>query len=474
MAAYASLFQGCRPIWEPDEGRYTAVAVQMLESGDWIHPRLHPAHPHYSKPPFTYWALAASLAVFGRNEWAARMPNALALAALIAIAARLGRRFAPRAGWAAGFAVATMPGPLVAANVVTTDTLLAAWEALGALGFVTAWWAGDERQRRRGAFLMWTAFGMAFLTKGPPGLLPLLAFAVFALLERRWQGLAAFRSAAGLAAFAVLAFGWFAVVIAQEPVLLRYFLFNEFVERIASGVHRRNPEWYGPFKAYLPGLLLGSLPWTLPAMKGLGRGLADLRRRSPGAAAEDRLLALWVGVPLVVLSLAKSRLPLYVLPLFLPLALLAVRRLPFPESPRLRGARMWTAAALALATLGLRAVPWHPAPHRDALRASREIAELAGAVPAEVLFVDTRPWYGLSFYMGTQVDRARLHPVRLPDGRDEALARHLERAIRGPRLVAGWPQLLDEIREQARSRGYAVEPLGIIDGLLFCRLGGER
>lgn len=42
LAVLAIAGQGARPLWEPDEGRYTAVAIEMLDSRDWLVPRLHP------------------------------------------------------------------------------------------------------------------------------------------------------------------------------------------------------------------------------------------------------------------------------------------------------------------------------------------------------------------------------------------------------------------------------------------------
>lgn len=42
-----------RGLWDPDEGRYTNVALNMLDSGDWVHPmRNHHSH-HWTKPPLT-------------------------------------------------------------------------------------------------------------------------------------------------------------------------------------------------------------------------------------------------------------------------------------------------------------------------------------------------------------------------------------------------------------------------------------
>ncbi|HET7925866.1 MAG TPA: glycosyltransferase, partial [Rhodanobacteraceae bacterium] len=56
VLAYAIAFQGMRGLYSPDEGRYTNVALNMLDSGDWLKPMLHPEVEHWSKPPLTYWA----------------------------------------------------------------------------------------------------------------------------------------------------------------------------------------------------------------------------------------------------------------------------------------------------------------------------------------------------------------------------------------------------------------------------------
>ncbi|HET9693180.1 MAG TPA: glycosyltransferase family 39 protein, partial [Steroidobacteraceae bacterium] len=88
-------FQGTRGIWEPDEGRYTSVGINMYESGDWLIPTVDGEHPHLTKPPLTYWALAASFALLGHHEWAARLPSAVAFVATGLLVFGLGRRLCP-------------------------------------------------------------------------------------------------------------------------------------------------------------------------------------------------------------------------------------------------------------------------------------------------------------------------------------------------------------------------------------------
>ena len=82
LVAMAFAFQGTRGLWDPDEGRYSSGGIHMQQSGDWLIPTVDGETPHLTKPPVTYWALAASFALLGHNEWAARLPGALPDAAL--------------------------------------------------------------------------------------------------------------------------------------------------------------------------------------------------------------------------------------------------------------------------------------------------------------------------------------------------------------------------------------------------------
>src|SRR5690606_7813628 len=210
--ALALLLPGLRGIWDPDEGRYTNVAMHMLDSGNWLEPHRSEEVEHWTKPPLTYWAIAASVATFGRNPWAARLPAALSYLLCTWLCLRIARRLAPGSERMAALAFATMLLPFGAAQLITTDALLAACEALAMWGFVEARF-GEPGRARRWLALMWTGFGLAFMVKGPPGLLPLVAVAAFDATGGRdspegrrprvlqWEG---------LALFALIALPWYA------------------------------------------------------------------------------------------------------------------------------------------------------------------------------------------------------------------------------------------------------------------------
>ena len=405
VLAYACAFQGTRPLYSPDEGRYTNVALNMLDSGDWLRPMLHPEVEHWAKPPLTYWSVASSIAVFGRHEFAARLPGALAFAGTVLLMMRLGRRFVPEQPWLPALAYASFAFPPLAANLVTTDTLLTLWETLQAVAFVELWWAATPALARRARLLLWLAAGLAFMTKGPPGLLVLGACMLFVISSGNWVGLRRLFAWDALLVFLVIGGTWYAVVAVREPGVLRYFLVEEVVNRVASDKMHRNAEWYGALKIYVPTVVLGMLPWLPLLVRAWWRRRAGFIDRIR-ANDESRLLACWFLLPFVVFMLARSRLPLYLLPLFVPLALMTARAL-VPLDLRRARTRALLAAWCALLVV-LRAVPAYIDVPADDRALARALAAQLPVLPNEVAFIDTDPRYGLRFYLDSEIERLEL------------------------------------------------------------------
>lgn len=421
LVLLAFAFQGTRGIWEPDEGRYGSAGLHMLESGDWVVPTVDGVHPHLTKPPLTYWALAASFGLLGPDEWAARLPSALAFVGIGLFLFGLGRRLCPVKPWLPPLVWATSFAPVMAFNIVSTDPILVFCETAAMYAFVEAW-TRDDATSRRWYVLMWLAWGLAFLTKGPPGLLPLLGVVAYlAVHERRvlrqlfpWQG---------VLLFVLVAFSWFAVLIAQQPDRLGYFLGNEVYARVFTAKHDRNSHWYGAFEVYVPMLLVGTLPWSVFALVAAGGPRAAwrewrgrLRQRRP----EWLLLAYWLLVPLAVFFLARSRLQLYVLPLFVPLALMMAR--PLARWDWLQGRRLVLTAVAATAVLiGLKGVLAHWPSDRDGREITRQLNQLTSPDAYQrIVFVGLRPYYGLGLYLDKRVEGIELGERRFEYSRSIA------------------------------------------------------
>ncbi len=454
--ALAFTLLGARPIWDPDEGRYSNVALNMLESGDWVHPMRNHEEGHWTKPPLTYWAIAASVGGLGYTPFAARLPVALAYLACVGLCWRLARRLVPGREAVAGLAFATMAVPLLAAQVLTTDFLLAAFEALALLGYVEARFSGSGRPRRW-LLLMWLGFALAFMTKGPPGLLPLLAVLGFQALSPKstrpplwfWPG---------PVLSLLLGLSWFAVVSFRQPGLLAYYLGTEVIERVAGHGFNRNSQWYGWLSIYGATLVLGSLPWTLRIgawLRGIPASWRAWRDGRPEAAGPV-LVALWLALPLLVLCLARSRLPLYVLPLFVPLAIAAAAASAQP--PR----RRWLVLVIGV-VLGLRIAALFFHTHKDADQWASEIRRRVDFPVAEVVFVDDMARYGLHLHLGAEVEKVSLRPRtesrRFTDESGHGFA--VEVLEREPNSVFITKQEnLAAVRAVARAHGAAVQAHG--------------
>ncbi len=106
LAALLYLVASAGPaLFDQNEAQYAGAVREMLnrpadylpsvrgqtERGHWYVPT-NDGVPRLQKPPLVYWALLASMSVFGVNEFAARLPNALVSLAWFAGIFLLGRR----------------------------------------------------------------------------------------------------------------------------------------------------------------------------------------------------------------------------------------------------------------------------------------------------------------------------------------------------------------------------------------------
>jgi 4-amino-4-deoxy-L-arabinose transferase len=465
--AAAFAFQGSRGLWGSTEGRYAECAREMLATGHWLVPHLD-GRPHWSKPPLGYWAMMAGMAVLGANEWGARAANALAFVVLVLAVARVGALlWDRRTGRVAGLIAATSPFLVAGANVVSLDLLLALWVVLVMMAYAEARRASRPRLRRLWVVALWAFAGAGFLTKGPAVLVaavvPLLAFHFWAV-RRRWTRPRLF-SPVGLLLFVAIGFGWYLWAVLSTPGLLTYLLGAEVVARTTGERFGRNPEWYKPFALYLPAFVFGPGLWAIywfAPLRGGGAGrrfasfVAGLGRNDPAV-----FLLLWIALPLLVFSIVRSRMPLYVLPLLPPVALVlarfAVRRIETGGS--VLGFRLALLAACVLAVAGKAAVARLPA--REDARVVFHACQPFDRPGTTFILYALNPNYGLEFYLG-----GRLLHVSPRDPSEERLLpllADLERSAPGGQcvLVVHRAQFLraEALLDQA-GRSFRLRPAG--------------
>ena len=358
---------GSATLWDIDEGRNCQCAYEMFLSGDWVVPTFNSVL-RTDKPALLYWLQIIAYALLGVNEWAARLPSALAGLGTLFVVYELGRRmFSKSTSLLSGIILATTPMFVVASRFANPDALLSAFTTLTLYAF----WRCQERPETRWFLLAGAAAGLAVLAKGPVGIvLPGAIVFVYLAWEGRLGLLADRRFGWAITAFLLVSVPWYLMVgIQTHWEWPKGFFLNHNFGRLTGTMegHGGSVLYYYPIV-----LIVGTMPWsiflgativaayctclrppTAPPRTRSGwigwltypkfavdrfrwnrlrpgtPGNATWQRRCDpagrGGTAAYRFLAVWALMYLVFFSLSATKLPNYVLPMTMPTAILAAR-----------------------------------------------------------------------------------------------------------------------------------------------------
>ena len=177
---------------------YIQIAREMLQRHDYVTPTVDGIR-FFDKPPLMYWMAAASMRVFGIHDWAARIPLALGVLALLFAVYALGirlfasvssLRYPDRGGLYAALAMATSIGPYLYTRFYIPDILIALWMTLSIHLFLIAL---DRATNAGGPSFAHSAKGgvsseaRPFFSNSP--LLPMLGFGAVLALSVLTKGL---------------------------------------------------------------------------------------------------------------------------------------------------------------------------------------------------------------------------------------------------------------------------------------------
>ncbi|GGG77429.1 ArnT family glycosyltransferase [Edaphobacter dinghuensis] len=410
---------------------YIEIAREMLRRHDFVTPYVNGIR-FFDKPPLMYWMAAGSMHLFGVHDWAARLPLALAVLALLlavyALGIRLFAEISPtahpdRGGFYAALAMATSIGPYLYTRFYIPDILLALWMTLAVHLFLIALDRIKETSQNqtqnqvphvshlghgfsaiKSPLLPCLAFAAVMalnvLTKGLIGLVFPIGFVfLYLAVTKQLRLLTRFHPLSSTAVFLIIAAPWHILAALRTPAIALptglglpatggwawFYLYNEHIARFLG---HRIPHDYG--QVPIPLFWLLTAIWIMPWAAFLPGSIADyirsLRNRvtaTPRSYEAALSLLLW---PLVVLGFFtfSSRQEYYGLPALPALALMAaalLTRANRGESDAQQSALNWslyfllpfaTAAAIVCGYFAITAP--HPAPGTD-------IASLLAANP---------------------------------------------------------------------------------------------
>ena len=331
--------------WKPDEAYSFGLVLDQLERGDWVVPMLA-GEPFLEKPPLFYIVASGFARVFGGVlplHDAARLASGFFLTlALIFLALTARDLNRARHGWTAVLVLLGCLGFYFRAHQLITDIALFAGISIGMFGL-----ACGRRLSLAGGFALGAGAAIAFLSKGllGPGLLGLAALALPLFPAWRNRTYAWTLMLAAAVALPPVA-SWMLALYDRSPEMFRTWLVTNNFGRFLgfSYNHLQQPPL---FYAYT------ILWYAFPALPLAGWALWNAYRHHDGLTFGPGLqmpLVLCV-VTMSVLGVAADARELYLMPVLLPLALLAAagaERLPSAAATHFDRLGRWTFGIAAL------------------------------------------------------------------------------------------------------------------------------
>ena len=315
---------GSVPLFDLDEGAFSEATREMIVSGNYLTTHLNGAL-RFDKPILIYWLQALSVRSLGLNEFALRLPSALAATTWVLLLYRFTKHYFDRdSAFISAFMMATALQIGIIAKAAIADSLLNLLIA-ASMFLIYLYY---EKRKKTYLYLVFLFIALGTLTKGPVAILIPLAVSLLFLLSKKEIGLwfKMVFNPLGIFIFLIVAGPWYILeYLDQGEAFINGFFLKHNLNRFNTSFEGHS----GSLFYYIPILLAGTLPYTSLLL----RALKDIRRWF----SEDllRFLAIWFLFVFLFFSFSGTKLPHYIVYGYTPLFVLMTLYLPKVKSDKL-------------------------------------------------------------------------------------------------------------------------------------------
>jgi 4-amino-4-deoxy-L-arabinose transferase-like glycosyltransferase len=307
------------PLLDWDEATYAEVVHEAIGSGSYLDFTWN-GDSYLKKPPLLFWMMAGSFKAFGENEFAARLPSMLlGLGTLILIyfsaayvAGRLAGIFAGLIPLAFYFFIAR------GGRECSTDAPLVFFSTLALYALLRA------RGNRRWLPVAGAACGLAILSKGIAGLIPVVVVAISILAIPGFTSIGANGLLLFLGAAAAVAAPWYIYqAVFNWSLFWSTFVKQETLLRVASHLEDERKSAGYSLRAFCDEIRIlwpVLIPFAALAFTQLRHGVRATLQRIPPAIA---VWTMWMLLALGAACAVQTKLGWYILPALIPVAMLA-------------------------------------------------------------------------------------------------------------------------------------------------------
>lgn len=314
IALWLGFAASIRQLSVPDEGRYADITRWMVESGDWLTPRINGV-PFFHKPPLLHWLGGGLMEVFGIHVWVMRLvPVFAGMVMLISVFWFVSRHAEAKISQAlARSSVLVLATSLLfygSSQYINHDLLVAAWISLTVFAFADFTLKGEKKS----LFLGYFAAALALLSKGLIGvLIPGMILLPWLIVSGNWRRIPALLNPLGLILFLVIVSPWLYFAEQKYPNFLHYFFVEQQFDRFSGGQFNNKQPWF----FYLGCLAISFLPCLLL----VGTQYSWKTARALFNKNVFGLLVWWAISVTVFFTIPPSKLAGYILPVTPPLAI---------------------------------------------------------------------------------------------------------------------------------------------------------